>query len=72
MLNIYCGTETTDKEKFIFDNIKGRTLLLVQDQFPLQVDRSAFFYRIKKRLMDLRTVHFISLVHKVPREVGGT
>ncbi len=72
MLNIYCGTETTDKEKFIFDNIKGRTLLLVPDQFSLQAERDAFFYLKKKSLMDLRIVDFSTLGHKVVREVGGT
>ena len=43
MLNIYYGGENIDKEKFIFDNIKGRTLLLVPDQFSLQAERDAFF-----------------------------
>lgn len=49
MLNIYYGAEKTDKEKFIFDNIKGRTLLLDTDQFSLQAERDAFFYLGKKK-----------------------
>ena len=72
MLNIYYGAETTDKEKFIFDNIKGRTLLLVPDQFSLQAERDAFFYLEKESLMDLRVVDFSTLGHKVVREVGGS
>ncbi|MDO4745327.1 MAG: PD-(D/E)XK nuclease family protein [Bacillota bacterium] len=71
MLNIYYGAETLDKEKFIFDNIKGRTLLLVPDQFSLQAERDAFFYLEKNSLMDLRIVDFSTLGHKVVREVGG-
>ena len=42
MLNIYYGSENIDREKFIFENIKGRTLLLVPDQFSLQAERDAF------------------------------
>ena len=71
MLNIYYGAETTDKEKFIFDNIKGKTLLLVPDQFSLQAERDAFFYLGKNSLMDLRIVDFNALGHKVVREAGG-
>lgn len=71
MLNIYYGAETTDKEKFVFDNIKGRTLLLVPDQFSLQAERDAFFYLNKKSLMDLRIMALDSIGHKAVREVGG-
>ncbi len=71
MLNIYYGAETTDKERFIFNNIKGRTLLLVPDQFSLQAERDAFFYLGKECLMDLRIVDFNALGHKVVSEAGG-
>ncbi len=71
MLNIYYGAETTDKEKFVFENIKGRTLLLVPDQFSLQAERDAFFYLNKKSLMDVRVMALDSIGHKAVREVGG-
>ncbi|MDO4545572.1 MAG: PD-(D/E)XK nuclease family protein, partial [Bacillota bacterium] len=71
MLNIYYGNETIDKEKFIFQQIKGKTLLLVPDQFSLQAERDAFFYLGKKGLMDLRVLDFSTLGHKVLKEVGG-
>ena len=51
MLNIYYGSERIDKEKFIFQQIKGKTLLLVPDQFSLQAERDAFFYLQEKGLM---------------------
>lgn len=70
MLNIYYGSEKKDKEKFIFENIKGRTLLLVPDQFSLQAERDAFFYLGKKAVMDLAIVDFSSLGHKVINEAG--
>ena len=59
MLNIYYGAETTDKEKFIFDNIKGKTLLLVPDQFSLQAERDAFFYLKTKPSMNTRKYYTI-------------
>lgn len=71
MLNIYRGGELTDREKFIFDHIKGKTLLLVPDQFSLQAERDAFFYLKEKSLMDLRVVDFSSLGHKAVQQTDG-
>ena len=71
MLNIYYGSEQIDKEKFIFEQIKGKTLLLVPDQFSLQAERDAFFYLQEKGLIDLRVVDFSALGHKVLNQVGG-
>lgn len=71
MLNIYRGGELTDREKFIFDHVKGKTLLIVPDQFSLQAERDAFFYLKEKSLMDLRVVDFSSLGHKAVRQTDG-
>ena len=71
MLNIYYGGENIEKEKFIFEHIKGRSLLLVPDQFSLQAERDAFFYLDKTGLMDLAVVDFSALGHKILKEVGG-
>ena len=71
MLNIYYGSERIDKEKFIFQQIKGKTLLLVPDQFSLQAERDAFFYLQEKGLIDLRVVDFSMLGKKVLNQVGG-
>ena len=43
MLNIYYGGENIEKEKFIFEHIKGRSLLLVPDQFPCRQKEMPFF-----------------------------
>ncbi|NLD20567.1 MAG: hypothetical protein GX663_10070 [Clostridiales bacterium] len=72
MLNLYYGSGKIDKEKYIFDNIKGKTLLIVPDQFSLQAERDAFFYLDKKGLMDLRIVDFSGLGRKVMSQVGGS
>lgn len=71
MLNIYYGGENIEKEKFIFEHIKGRSLLLVPDQFSLQAERDAFFYLDKTGLMDLAVVDFSALGHKILKEAGG-
>lgn len=71
MLHIYCGREDTDKEKFMFGQIKGKTLLLVPDQFSLQAERDAFFYMGKKGLMDLRVMDFSMLGNKAVHETCG-
>ena len=71
MLNIYYGGENIEKEKFIFEHIKGRTLLLVPDQFSLQAERDAFFYLDKTGLMDLAVVDFSALGHKILKEAGS-
>ena len=48
MLNIYYGGENIEKEKFIFEHVKGRSLLLVPDQFSLQAERDAFLSSEKR------------------------
>lgn len=71
MLNIYYGGENIEKEKFIFEHIKGRSLLLVPDQFSLQAERDAFFYLDKTGLMDLAVVDFSALGYKILKEAGS-
>jgi ATP-dependent helicase/nuclease subunit B len=71
MLNIYYGGENIEKEKFIFEHIKGRSLLLVPDQFSLQAERDAFFYLDKTGLIDLAVVDFSALGHKILKEAGS-
>ncbi len=48
MLNIYRGGELTDREKFIFDHVKGKTLLIVPDQFSLQRRGMPFLFEREK------------------------
>ena len=71
MLHIYYGRENKNKDKFLFDSIKGKTLLLVPDQFTLQAERDAFFYLGAKGLMDLEVVSVSRLGLKVLAETGG-
>lgn len=71
MLHIFYGRENMDKDRFLFDSIKGKTLLLVPDQFTLQAERDAFFYLGAKGLMDLEVVSISRLGSKVLAETGG-
>lgn len=71
MLHIFYGRENIDKGRFIFESIKGKTLLLVPDQFTLQAERDAFFYLGAKGLMDLEVVSISRLGLKVLAETGG-
>lgn len=71
MLNIYYGRENIDKDRFIFDSVSGRTLLLVPDQFTLQAERNAFNYLGVNGLMDLEVISPSRLGLRVLKEVGG-
>lgn len=71
MLKIYYGRESIDKDKFIFDSVSGRTILLVPDQFTLQAERNAFKYLEVKGLMDIEVISPSRLGLRVLKEVGG-
>nr|WP_315020396.1 PD-(D/E)XK nuclease family protein [uncultured Aminipila sp.] len=71
MLNIYYGRENIDKDKFIFDRVSGRTLLLVPDQFTLQAERNAFKYLGVHGLMEIEVISPSRLGLRVLKEVGG-
>lgn len=71
MLNIYYGRENIDKDKFIFDQLQGKTLLLVPDQFTLQAERNAFKYLGVQGLMDIEVISPSRLGLRVLKEVGG-
>lgn len=71
MLNIYYGRENIDKEKFIFDHVKGKTVLLVPDQFTLQAERNAFAYLGVNGLIDVEALSPSRLGERILAEVGG-
>lgn len=73
MLNIYYGSEMLDKEKFIFDHIDPdrKTIILVPDQYSLQMERNALEYFRPKALFNLMITDFSALGHKAVKEAGG-
>lgn len=77
MLKIYYGSEDCDKENFMFENIDPDqdTIIIVPDQFSLQMEKDALEYFNKKNhrtaLMKLMVADFASLGRKVVDEAGG-
>ena len=77
MFKIYYGSEACSKEKFIFDNIDPdrKTIIIVPDQYSLQMERDALDYFRDRdgrtALMELMVADFSSLGHKVVKERGG-
>lgn len=77
MLKIYYGPEGLEKEKFIFDHVNPdkKTILIVPDQFSLQMERNALEYFREKAgrnaLLNLMVADFSALGNKVMKEAGG-
>ena len=77
MLKIFYGPEGINKEKFIFDRINPgkKTILIVPDQFSLQMERNVLEYFREKSgttaLLNLMVTDFTVLGHKVIKEAGG-
>lgn len=71
MLHIHYGRERLNKDKYLFEQIQGETLLIVPDQYTLQAERDAFFYLGQKGFMDLEVVGISRLGSIVLAEVGG-
>ncbi|MCR5481199.1 MAG: PD-(D/E)XK nuclease family protein [Clostridia bacterium] len=73
MLRVYFGRNSVNREKFIFEKIKGsgRTLLLVPDQFTLQAEREAFRYLQVRGFADLDIISMNRLGQRILSETGG-
>ncbi|MEE1038209.1 MAG: hypothetical protein U0K95_03500, partial [Eubacterium sp.] len=71
MLNIFYGRENLNKSRFVFQNIEGKTLLVVPNQFTLEAERDAFFYLNKKILMDIDVISFSRLGGNIIQKTGG-
>ncbi len=72
MLNIFYGRENLDKEKFIYDSIGGRALLVVPDQFTLEAERELFAHSGAKALMDVEVISMSRLGYRLLEELGGS
>lgn len=72
MLNIYYGRENLDKEKFIFDNLGTKTLMIVPDQYTLEAERQAFRHLGVSALMNLEILSPSRLGSRILSEMGGS
>ena len=71
MFTIYYGRENLDKEKFIFSNLTGRTLILVPDQYTLEAEREAFRHLGVSALVDVEILSPSRLGSRILSELGG-
>ena len=77
MLKIWYGNDSLDKENFIFGNIdhEQKTLLIVPDQYSLQMERNVLEYFSETKgisaLLNLQVLDFSSLGYKVVEETEG-
>ena len=72
MNTVFYGRDHVNKTKYLFENIKGKTLLLVPDQYTLQAERDAFNYLKTEGLMDIEVLSFGRLGNRVIAETGKT
>ncbi|MBE6025534.1 MAG: hypothetical protein E7229_01330, partial [Clostridiales bacterium] len=74
MLNIYCGRESVDHEKFIYGNISvnSRALIIVPDQYTLDAERRLFAETGAKALMDVEVISMSRLGYRLLNELGGS
>ena len=74
MLNIFYGRESIDKEKFIYSSIaekKGRTLVIVPDQYTLEAEKQAFSLLRTEGMMNVEVLSFSRLGGRLIAARGG-
>ena len=74
MLNIFYGRESADKEKYIYEDIKGkqgRTIVIVPDQYTLEAEKRAFELLDTKGLLDVEIISMSRLGFHLFSEQGG-
>ena len=70
MINLYFYRENVNVNRFIYENIKGNSLILVPEQFTLQAERDALFYMQKEGLLDIEITSPTTFARKVGGRVG--
>lgn len=71
MLNLYYSRDNKNQSRFLYEHIEGRTIVIVPDQYTVQAEREAFFYRQGKGMMDLEVLSLSRLSDRVFSEAGG-
>ncbi|MDD2217272.1 MAG: exodeoxyribonuclease V subunit gamma [Eubacteriales bacterium] len=71
MLKIFYARENVNKTKFIFENIGGKALLLVPDQFTLEAEKDVLKYTGAPGMMDIEVMSISRLGFRVLEELGG-
>ncbi len=71
MLNIFYGRESVAKEQFVYENIHGRAMIIVPDQFTLEAEQLAYKYLNTKGLLDVEIFSMSRLGSRLLSELGG-
>lgn len=70
MLKLHGGRENIDKERFIYENITGETLVLVPNQYTLTAEKQALRYTQKSCLWDVEILSMNRLGMRLLKEQG--
>ena len=70
MLRLYAARENTDKERFIYDNTEGETLVIVPDQYTLVAEEQALKYTGLDCLFDIEIISMSRLGLRLLTEQG--
>ena len=70
MIRIYCGRENIDKERFIYDNIKGEALVIVPNQYTLVAEEQALKYLDTNCLFNVEIMSMNRLGLRILQEQG--
>ena len=67
MLNLFMARECMNKEKFIYENIKGKTYVLVPNQYTLVAEEQALKYTGSACLLDIEILSLNRLGQRIRR-----
>ncbi len=70
MLKLHAGRENIDKERFIYENIEGETLVIVPDQYTLVAEEQALRYMKTDCLFDVEILSMNRLGLRLLTEQG--
>lgn len=70
MLHVFKARESVDKEKFIYENINGKTFVLVPNQYTLVAEEQALRYTNSACLLDIEILSLSRLGQRILSEQG--
>lgn len=70
MIRLFSGRENLDKEKFIYSQVEGETIVIVPDQYTVIAEEQALKYTKKECLFDIEVLGMNRLGLRILREKG--
>ncbi len=71
MLNIIYGREDVNKEKFAYEMVPEKTMVIVPDQYTLEGEKDALKYQKKTGLAEMQILSFSRIGTKIFQKVGA-